>query len=271
MRCLFAVTYSNLCKLELCKHLGHGNKAFSSRRRCRTRFGGYGVSCAAHVGTIAGERAGARSASYEIGLSFCLSGKKIAPCSNIGTRGYPAMFGSITRTSFCFRFLPCAEALRCTRTPTAGKEHAFARFRTTACRLRSRRTLSASGRFSTSDSPPSIPLNLYSKGAAPREGLLLFSGSGYSIAVRLLFVNDLINKNRMKCSVKTPNFSLPRANAPACGALANPPRGAQKENRRACPSAHSGSSFGSAVARSGALAAEDPVVEVLAHVFSPPG
>lgn len=181
------------------------------------------------------------------------------------------MFGSITRTSFCFRFLPCAEALRCTRTPTAGKEHAFARFRTTACRLRNDRTLSASGRFSTWDSPPSIALNLYSKGAAPREGLLLFSGSGYSIAVRLLFVNDLINKNRTKCSVKTPNFSLPRANAPACGALANPPRGAQKENRRACPSAHSGSSFGSAVARSGALAAEDPVVEILAHVFSPPG
>lgn len=195
MRCLLAVAYPNLCKLELCKHLGHGNKAFSSRRRCRTRFGGYSVSCAAHVGTIAGERAGARSASYEIGLSFCLSGKKIAPCSNIGTRGYPAMFGSITRTSFCFRFLPCAEALRCTRTPTAGKEHAFARFRTTACRLRSRRTLSASGRFSTSDSPPSIPLNLYSKGAAPREGLLLSSGSGYSIAARFLFVNDLINKN----------------------------------------------------------------------------
>lgn len=181
------------------------------------------------------------------------------------------MFGSITRTSFCFLFLPCAEVSRCTRTPTAGKEHAFARFHTTACRLRNDRTLSASGRFSTWDSPPSIPLNLYSKGAAPREGLLLFSGSGYSIAVRLLFVNDLINKNRMKCSVKTPNFSLPRANAPACGALANPPRGAQKENRRACPSAHSGSSFGSAVARSGALAAEDPVVEVLAHVFSPPG
>ena len=134
------------------------------------------------------------------------------------------MFGSITRTSFCFLFLPCAEVSRCTRTPTAGKEHAFARFRTTACRLRSHRTLSASGRFSTSDSPPSIPLNLYSKGAAPREGLLLFSGSGYSIAVRLLFVNDLINKNRMKCSVKTPNFSLPRANAPACGALADPLR-----------------------------------------------
>ena len=147
------------------------------------------------VHRAAGEREGARPASYEIGLSFCLSGKKIAPCSNIGTRGYPAMFGSITRTSFCFRFLPCAEALRCTRTPTAGKEHAFARFRTTACRLRSRRTLSASGRFSTSDSPPSIPLNLYSKGAAPREGLLLSSGSGYSIAACFLFVNDLINKN----------------------------------------------------------------------------
>lgn len=85
--------------------------------------------------------------------------------------------------------------LCCTRTPTAVKGNAYARFRTTACRLRSHRTLSASGRFSTSDSPPSIPLNLYSKGAAPREGLLLFSGSGYSIAVRLLFVNDLINKN----------------------------------------------------------------------------
>ena len=38
------------------------------------------------------------------------------------------------------------------------KEHAFARFRTTACRLRNDRTLSASGRFSTSDSPPSIAL-----------------------------------------------------------------------------------------------------------------
>ena len=142
-----------------------------------------------------GSARGARPASYEIGLSFCLKGKMIAPCSNIGTRGYPAVFGSITRTSFCFLFLPCAEVSRCTRTPTAGKEHAFARFRTTACRLRNDRTLSASGRFSTWDSPPSIPLNLYSKGAAPREGLLLFFGSGYSIAVRLLFVNDLINKN----------------------------------------------------------------------------
>lgn len=130
----------------------------------------------------------------------------IAPCSNIGTRGYPAVFGSITRTSFCFRFLPCAEVLRCTRTPTAVKGNALSRFRTTACRLRSYRTQSASGRFSTSDSPPSIPLNLYSKGAAPREGLLLSSGSGYSIAACFLFVNDLINKNCIKCSAKTPNF-----------------------------------------------------------------
>lgn len=176
------------------------------------------------VHSAAGEREGARPASYEIGLSFCLKGKKIAPCSNIGTRGYPAVFGSITRTSFCFRFLPCAEVLRCTRTPTAVKGNALSRFRTTACRLRSYRTQSASGRFSTSDSPPSIPLNLYSKGAAPREGLLLSSGSGYSIAACFLFVNDLINKNCIKCSAKTPNFSLPRANAPACGALANPLR-----------------------------------------------
>lgn len=35
---------------------------------------------------------------------------KIAPCSNLGTRGYPAVFGSITRTSFCFVFPPCAES-----------------------------------------------------------------------------------------------------------------------------------------------------------------
>lgn len=181
------------------------------------------------------------------------------------------MFGSITRTSFCFLFPPCAEVLRCTRTPTAVKGHAFARFRTTACRLRSYRTLSASGRFSTLDSPPSIALNLYSKGAAPREGLLLSSGSGYSIAVRLLFANHLLNKNRAKCSAKRRIFHCLVPAPPHAGTLANPSRCAQKENRRACPSAHSGSSFGSAVARSGALAAEDPVVEVLAHVFSPPG
>ncbi len=127
------------------------------------------------------------------------------------------MFGSITRTSFCFLFPPCAEVLRCTRTPTAVKGHAFARFRTTACRLRSYRTLSASGRFSTLDSPPSIALNLYSKGAAPREGLLLSSGSGYSIAVHLLFVNHLLNKNRAKCSAKRRIFHCLVPAPPACG------------------------------------------------------
>lgn len=114
--------------------------------------------------------------------------------------------------------------LRCTRTPTAVKGNAYARFRTTACRLRSHRTLSASGRFSTSDSPPSIPLNLYSKGAAPREGLLLFSGSGYSIAVRFLFVNDLMNKNQAECSAKTPNFPASRQRPLQRGALADPLR-----------------------------------------------
>ena len=101
------------------------------------------------------------------------------------------------------------------------EEHAFARFRTTACRLRSRRTLSASGRFSTSDSPPSIPLNLYSKGAAPREGLLLSSGSGYRIAARFLFVNDLMNKNQAECSAKTPNFPASRQRPLQRGALAD--------------------------------------------------
>ena len=149
-------------------------------------------------------------------LRFAQNNRKIAPCSNLGTRGYPAVFGSITRTSFLFSFSRRVQRpLRCTRTPTAGKGNAYARFRTTACRLRSHRTLSASGRFSTSDSPPSIPLNLYSKGAAPREGLLLFSGSGYSIAVRFLFVNDLINKNQTECSAKTPNFSCLAPTPPA--------------------------------------------------------
>lgn len=105
--------------------------------------------------------------------------------------------------------------LCCTRTPTAVKGNAYARFRTTACRLRSHRTLSASGRFSTSDSPPSIPLNLYSKGAAPREGLLLSSDSGYSIAVRFLFVNDLINKNQAEWFGKNAEFSCLAPTPPA--------------------------------------------------------
>lgn len=160
--------------------------------------------------------------------------------------------------------------LCCTRTPTAVKGNAYARFRTTACRLRSHRTLSASGRFSTSDSPPSIPLNLYSKGAAPREGLLLSSDSGYSIAVRFLFVNDLINKNQANVRQKRRIF-LPRANAPCnagrwrSSAAARKRKTAVRVRRRTAAAAS-----GSAVARSGALTAEDPVVQILAHVFSPP-
>ena len=133
------------------------------------------------------------------------------------------MFGSITLEPPLV-FLPRTGTGRRTRTPTAVKGNAYARFRTTACRLRSHRTLSASGRFSTSDSPPSIPLNLYSKGAAPREGLLLFPGSGYSIAVRFLFVNDLINKNQAECSAKTPNFPASRQRPLQRGALADPLR-----------------------------------------------
>ena len=148
---------------------------------------------------------------------------KIAPCSNIRTRGYPAVFGSITLEPPSV-FLPRTGTGRRTRTPTAVKGNAHSRFHTTACRLRNYRTLSASGRFSTSDSPPSIPLNLYSKGAAPREGLLLFPGSGYSIAVRFLFVNDLINKNQAECSAKTPNFPASRQRPLQRGALADPLR-----------------------------------------------
>lgn len=180
------------------------------------------------------------------------------------------MFGSITRTSFCFVFLPCAGRLRCTRTPTAVKGNALSRFHTTACRLRNHRTLSASGRFSTSDSPPLIPLNLYSKGAAPREGLLLFSDPDCIIAACFLFVNDLINKNSARCSAKTPNFPSRRQRPCAAGRWQSFHGGVQKENRRACLSAHSSSGFGSAVARSGALTAEDPVVQVLTHVFHLP-
>ena len=119
--------------------------------------------------------------------------------------------------------------MRCTRTPTAVKGNACARFHTTACRLRSYRTLSASGRFSTSDSPPSLALNLYSKGAAPREELLLFSGSGYSIAACFLFVNDFVNKNNVKCSVKTPKFRCLVPTPLRRGALANPLPGAQRK------------------------------------------
>ena len=161
--------------------------------------------------------------------------------------------------------------LRCTRTPTAVKGNAYARFRTTACRLRSHRTLSASGRFSTSDSPPRLPLNLYCKSAAPC-GVATLPLCIFSIAAASRFVNVLINKNTEQCSVKTPNFHRTPVPTPRVrGALATgcaPAR--SRKNRRAHPSAHSGSSLVSAVARRGALPAEDPVVQILAHVFSPP-
>lgn len=70
---------------------------------------------------------------------------------------------------------------------------------------------------------------------------------------------------------ETPKFSLPRANAPQTRGAGKSSARCAKENRRACLWAHSGSSFGSALARSGALSAKDPVVQVLTHVVSPPG
>ena len=79
------------------------------------------------------------------------------------------MFGSITLEPPLV-FLPRTGTGRRTRTPTAVKGNAHSRFHTTACRLRNYRTLSASGRFSTSDSPPRLPLNLYCKSAAPLRG-----------------------------------------------------------------------------------------------------
>ena len=52
----------------------------------------------------------------------------------------------------------------------------------------------------------------------------------------------------------------------ACGALATGRAAARsRKNRRAHPTAHSGGSFMSAVARRGALPAEDPVVQILLH------
>lgn len=176
---------------------------------------------------------------------------KIAPCSNIRTRGYPAVFGSITLEPPLV-FLPRTGTGRRTRTPTAVKGNAHSRFHTTACRLRNYRTLSASGRFSTSDSPPRLPLNLYCKSAAPC-GVATLPLCIFSIAAASRFVNVLINKNTEQCSVKTPNFH--RAPVPT---------------PRAHPSAHSGSSLVSAVARRGALPAEDPVIQILIHGASPP-
>ena len=161
--------------------------------------------------------------------------------------------------------------LCCTRTPTAVKGNAYARFRTTACRLRSHRTLSASGRFSTSDSPPRLPLNLYCKSAAPC-GVATLPLCIFSIAAASRFVNVLINKNTAQCSVKTPNFHRTPVPTPRVrGALATgcaPAR--SRKNRRAHPLAHSGSCLVSAVARRGALPAEDPVIQILIHGASPP-
>ena len=162
------------------------------------------------------------------------------------------MFGSITLEPPLV-FLPRTGTGRRTRTPTAVKGNAHSRFHTTACRLRNYRTLSASGRFSTSDSPPRLPLNLYCKSAAPC-GVATLPLCIFSIAVGLIFVNVLINKNQLQCSVKTPNFH--RAHVPT--------------PRRAHPSAHSGSCLVSAVARRGALPAEDPVIQILIHDASPP-
>ena len=170
------------------------------------------------------------------------------------------MFGSITLEPPSV-FLPCTGTWRCTRTPTAVKGNAHSRFHTTACRLRNYRTLSASGRFSTSDSPPRLPLNLYCKSAAPC-GVATLPLCIFSIAVGLIFVNVLINKNQLQCSVKTPNFHRTHVPTPRVrGALAT---------GRAHPSAHSGSCLVSAVARRGALPAEDPVIQILIHGPSPP-
>lgn len=195
---------------------------------------------------------------------------KIAPCSNIRTRGYPAVFGSITLEPPSV-FLPCTGTWRHTRTPTAVKGNAHSRFHTTACRLRNYRTLSASGRFSTSDSPPRLPLNLYCKSAAPC-GVATLPLCIFSIAAASHFVNVLINKNTEQCSVKTPNFHRAPVPTPRVrGALATgcaPAR--SRKNRRAHPSAHSGSCLVSAVARRGALPAEDPVIQILIHGASPP-
>lgn len=115
------------------------------------------------------------------------------------------MFGSITLEPPLV-FLPRTGTWRRTRTPTAVKGNAHSRFHTTACRLRNYRTLSASGRFSTSDSPPRLPLNLYCKSATPCQGVATLPLCIFSIAGAPVFVNVLINKNCLQCSVKTPNF-----------------------------------------------------------------
>ena len=144
------------------------------------------------------------------------------------------MFGSITLEPPLV-FLPRTGTGRRTRTPTAVKGNAHSRFHTTACRLRNYRTLSASGRFSTSDSPPRLPLNLYCKSAAPC-GVATLPLCIFSIAAASRFVNVLINKNAEQCSVKTPNFRRARANAPCLRGIGDRLRSGAQPEKPPCAS-----------------------------------
>ena len=144
------------------------------------------------------------------------------------------MFGSITLEPPLV-FLPRTGTGRRTRTPTAVKGNAHSRFHTTACRLRNYRTLSASGRFSTLDSPPRLPLNLYCKSAAPC-GVATLPLCIFSIAAASRFVNVLINKNTERCSVKTPNFRRARANAPCARGIGDRLRAGAQPEKPPCAS-----------------------------------
>ena len=144
------------------------------------------------------------------------------------------MFGSITLEPPLV-FLPRAGTGRRTRTPTAVKGNAHSRFHTTACRLRNYRTLSASGRFSTLDSPPRLPLNLYCKSAAPC-GVATLPLCIFSIAAASHFVNVLINKNTEQCSVKTLNFRRARANAPCLRGIGDRLRSGAQPEKPPCAS-----------------------------------
>ena len=150
---------------------------------------------------------------------------KIAPCSNIRTRGYPAVFGSITLEPPLV-FLPRTGTGRRTRTPTAVKGNAHSRFHTTACRLRNYRTLSASGRFSTLDSPPRLPLNLYCKSAAPC-GVATLPLCIFSIAADSLFVNVQQNAEFPPCA---------RANAPCARGIGVRLHGGAQPEKPPCAS-----------------------------------
>lgn len=144
------------------------------------------------------------------------------------------MFGSITLEPPLV-FLPRTGTGRRTRTPTAVKGNAHSRFHTTACRLRNYRTLSASGRFSTLDSPPRLPLNLYCKSAAPC-GVATLPLCIFSIAAASHFVNVLINKNTEQCSVKMPNFRRARANAPCVRGIGDRLRAGAQPEKPPCAS-----------------------------------